>query len=115
MELQFNETEHGIRHLKPIGTLDIMGVNEIETKFTGYCAGEAPQVVVDLSGVGFLASIGIRLLMLTAKAVQSRGGRVVLAAPIEEVRNVLEITGIPNVIPLFPSLAAAEQSLRASA
>jgi anti-sigma B factor antagonist len=69
---------------------------------------------VDLSEVDFLASIGIRLSMLTAKSIARRGGRMVLLNPISEVQNVLEVTGIPAIIPIYSSLESAETVLLAS-
>src|ERR1044071_8217440 len=100
MELHYSDLDNDIRLIKLIGDLDIVGVGQIETSFNGYCAGENARVVVDLSDVNFLASIGIRLLTLTAKSVASRGGRMVLLHPTPDVRQVLEITGIPAVIPI---------------
>ncbi len=108
MELQYSELQNGIRLIKLTGKLDMLGVGEIETKFSGYCAGENPRVIVDLSDVEFLASIGIRLLNLNAKSVVSRGGRMVLLRPLPEVRNVLEVTGIPSIIPMYDGFEAAE-------
>ena len=112
MELKFNELQNGIRQIKLIGRLDIIGTGEIETKFTGYCAGGKVRVVVDLSEVDFLASIGIRLLTLTAKSVASRGGKMVLLNPTADVKNVLEMTGIPAIIPMYDSLESAEAVLQ---
>ncbi len=99
--------------IKLIGKLDIIWVGEIETKFAGYCAGDKVRVVVDLSEVDFLASIGIRLLILTAKSVASRGGKMVLLNPIPEVQSVLEITGMPAIIPIYSHLESAETVLMA--
>lgn len=114
MELRYSELENNIRLIKPIGKMDIIGVGMIETKFSGYCAGENPRVLVDLSAVDFLASIGIRLLILKAKSVSSRGGRMVLLNPMPDVRSVLEITGIPAIIPVYDGLESAETVLLAS-
>jgi anti-anti-sigma factor len=114
MELHYSELENNIRLIKLIGQLDIIGVGTIETKFSGYCAGENPRVLVDLADVDFLASIGIRLLTLNAKSISSRGGRMVLLQPSPEVRRVLEITGIPAIIPIYDGLESAETVLRAS-
>jgi anti-anti-sigma factor len=114
MELQYRELENKIRLIKLIGQLDIVGVGAIETKFTGYCAGDNPRVLVDLSEVDFLASIGIRLLTLNAKSITSRGGRMVLICPTTEVRRVLELSGIPAIIPLYDGLESAETVLLAS-
>lgn len=113
MELRYSELENDIRLIKLIGKLDIMGVGDIETKFSGYCAGDHPRVLVDFSDVEFLASIGIRLLTINAKSVASRGGRMVLLNPTPEVRGVLEITGIPAMIPIYDGLESAETVLLA--
>jgi anti-sigma B factor antagonist len=114
MEIRYSELENGIRLIKLIGKLDILGVGEIETKFTGYCSGEKIRVVADLSEVDFLASIGIRMLTLTAKSVASRGGKMVLLNPTADVHNVLEITGIPAIIPIYSHLESAEAILATS-
>ena len=114
MELQYSELEKDIRLIKLSGRLDIIGTGEIETKFAGYSAGEKVRIVVDLSEVDFLASIGIRLLTLTAKSIARRGGKMVLLNPISEVQNVLEITGIPAIIPIYSYLESAETVLLAS-
>jgi anti-sigma B factor antagonist len=90
MELQYTELENNIQLIKLIGRLDILGVGNVETKFTGYCAGETPRVLVDLSDVEYLASIGIRLLTINAKSIASRQGRMALFNPTPEVRNILE-------------------------
>ena len=113
MELQYSELENDIRLIKLSGKLDIIGTGEIETKFGGYCAGDVVRVVVDLSEVDFLASIGIRLLTLTAKSVASRGGKMVIIKPIPEVQNVLEVTGIAAIIPIYSHLESAETVLTA--
>ena len=111
MELHYSELENNIRLIKLIGKMDIIGVGIIETKFTGYCAGANPRVLADLSGIEFLASIGIRLLTLNAKSISSRGGRMVLFRPTPDVRNVLEITGIAAMIPVYDGLESAETVL----
>ena len=113
MELQYRDLENNIRFIKLIGTLDITGTGKIETRFAGYCAEDKARMIVDLSEVDFLSSIGVRLLMLTAKSIGSRGGKMVLLNPIPEVLHVLEITGIPAVKPIYSNLEAAETVLLA--
>jgi anti-sigma B factor antagonist len=114
MEMRFSELNNGISLIKLSGKLDIIGAGEIETRFTGYCAGDKIHVIVDLSQVDFLASIGIRLLVLTAKSITGRGGKMALLSPNPEVQQVLEITGIPAIIPVYSSLESAEAILMAS-
>jgi len=114
MELQYSELDKDIRLIKLVGKLDILGTGEVETKFAGYCNGENARVIVDLSEVDFLASIGIRMLTLTANAVASRGGRMALVGAIPEVQHVLEITGIPAIIPVYSHFESAEAVLLGS-
>ena len=113
MEIQFREMDKDIRLIKLIGKLDIIGTGEIETKFAGYCAGDKVRVVVDLSQVDFLSSIGIRLLTLTAKSIASRGGKMVILNPTPDVQSVLEMTGIPEIIPIYSHFESAEAVLTA--
>ncbi len=104
MELQFNELEHGISAIKLIGILDVQGVGAIETKFAGYSTGDNAKVLVDLAEVEFLTSIGIRLLVTTAKSIANRGGKMVILNPNENVKGVLEMTGIMDIIPIHMGL-----------
>ena len=114
MELQYRELDNNIRLIKLIGKLDITGTTEIDTQFATYCAGDNARVVIDLSEVEFLASIGIRLLTLTAKSVMSRGGKIVLLNPSPDVHHVLDVTGIPAIIPVHSYLESAEKVFLAS-
>ena len=111
MELQYRELENGIRIIKLTGELDINGVGEIETKFVGHSAGGNARVLVDLTEVTFLASIGIRLLLWTAKAVVGSGGKFVLFNPAENVEQVLVVTGIKELVPIHSDMEAAISSL----
>lgn len=113
MEMNVNELENGITLIKLSGNLDILGVNQIEIKFTGYCSGDHARVIVDLSEISFLASIGIRLLTMNAKSLASRNGKMALLNPTSDVFSVLEVTGIPAIIPVYSKLESAETVLLA--
>ena len=114
MELHYSELDNGISFVKLCGKLDIIGTGEIETRFMGHCSGDNIRVVVDLVDVNFLASIGIRMLVTSAKSVASRGGKMVLLNPTPEVLGVLEVTGIPAIIPVYSRLESAETVLMAA-
>jgi anti-anti-sigma factor len=113
MDMQYREMDNGIRLIELGGRFDIIGTGQIETRFSGYCSGKHVRVVVDMSGVDFLASIGIRLLMLTAKSIASRGGKIVILNPTPDVHSVLEVTGIPAIIPVYSNIESAETILMA--
>jgi anti-anti-sigma factor len=95
------------------GRLDLKGCGEIEQRFVALAATHGNNVIVDMAHLEFLASIGIRLLISSAKANARRGGHMVLAAPPAAVRSVLETAGIDTLIPLFADEAQALSSLSA--
>jgi anti-anti-sigma factor len=111
MELNVSELSKGITLIKLHGRLDIIGVNQVETKFAGYCSGENARVIVDMSNVEYLASIGIRLLVINAKSLKSRNGKMAILNPTSDVMSVLEITDIPAIIPVYSQLESAEAVL----
>jgi anti-anti-sigma factor len=115
MELHASQINNGISLIKLTGKLDAAGVSEIEQKLMNYCSGENVQMVVDMSGVDFIASIGIRLLTVSAKSLSKRRGKMVLLNPTVEVQLVLEKGGVPAVIPIYSHLESAETVLLAKA
>jgi anti-sigma B factor antagonist len=70
-------------------------------------------VIVDLSAVEFMASIGIRAILQNARAHRMRGGAMVLVAPQPLVREVLEAAGVPNLVTIAHDLASARAALTA--
>ena len=107
MKLNFNTLNNDIRLIKLIGKLDIIGKGEIETLFTAHCSGRDVHVIVDFSDVDFLASIGIQLLFINAKSLASRGGKMVFLNPTPRVHEIMELAGIPVIIPICFDLADA--------
>ena len=94
MNLEFSNLPNGANHIKLDGDLDIAGVGAVETRFHAHCAGNPPRVIVDLSEVGFVGSLGIRLLLQAIKTVSARGGRLVLLNPTNIVDSALDISGL---------------------
>jgi anti-sigma B factor antagonist len=57
----------------------------------------AARVVLDLSGVSFLDSAGLSLLIQAKKRLANGDSDLVLRAPRENVRRVLEISGVSEL------------------
>ena len=81
------------------GKLDIQGAEVIAIPLATL-SGSKKNVVIDMSGVNFIASIGIRHLMSATKVLARRGGRLVLLKPTAPVREILETSGIAALIPI---------------
>jgi anti-sigma B factor antagonist len=112
MEMDVEEAEGGVALVIMRGRLDTVGASAIDLKFNAI-AGARRAIVVDLSQVDFLASLGIRVLMLGARAVKNKGGKLVILAPTDGVRSVLAAARTETLIPVYldrsTALAAATQ------
>lgn len=111
MQIESASIPGGIIKIALSGRMDVLGTQEIDLKFTSYTATQN-AVMVDMSAVSFLASIGIRTLLMTAKAVSGRGGKMVILNPDDNVTNVLEMAGIDTLIPICRSLEEAQDALK---
>lgn len=90
------------------GRLDIQGAETVALPLATL-SGAKQNVVIDMSGVSFIASIGIRHLVSASKALTRRGGRLVLLNLTAPVREVLEMAGIIDMV----STATSEEQVRA--
>ena len=98
MELAYADLENGVRKIDLKGRLDIEGANEIDLKFTALTATQRALLVIDLTEVDFIASLGIATLVRNAKAAKLREGNLVLLNPQPNVAKVLASTRIDQVL-----------------
>jgi len=82
-----------------IGRLDILGAESIDLPLATL-SGSKNEIFVDMAGVTFIASIGLRHLVSAAKAVQRRGGRLTLLNPTEAVGEVITSSGLTILLPI---------------
>ena len=102
----------GVVQISLSGRMDLLGVEDIGAPFTETIGTRGALVAVDLSQVDFLASVGLRLLFANARTLQEHGGKMALAGAQEAVKSVLDASGVPQVIPHYPTLTAACDGLR---
>ena len=114
MELETEKRDGGITLVKLRGRMDVRGAQEIDLKFTAVTTVSQGAFIVDMSEVDFLASIGIRTLLVSAKAAHARGGRLVLYKPTALVAGTLDMAGIAAILPVFDDMDAASAAAIAS-
>ncbi len=107
MEISEEQINGSITKILLSGRLDIEGVGQIETKFSGMTASPRMSVVADMSNVPYISSIGIRLLISNVKAINARKGKFALFGTQPDVNMVITISGLDKIIPSFGTLEAA--------
>jgi anti-sigma B factor antagonist len=111
MQISTEEMDGGITKVALDGRLDIAGAALVDLKMN-VVAGNAKKLLIDLQKVSFLGSMGLRSIVLPARSVLGRGGKVVLFAPTEMVESVIKTSGIDSLLPLHHDLNAAIAALQ---
>ena len=109
MELQISELPGQITCVRLLGRLDAPGADRIGTQLTAAVVSQGRPAAIDLSGVEFIASLGIGMRVAIAQARRGHGLRMAAVAS-PPVRSDLEMT---NVAPLFAVVATREDARRA--
>ncbi len=66
-------------------------------------------VIVSMAKCTYVSSSGLRALLMIAKTAKSKGTKVIYAEPIEEVVDVLKMTGFIKMLHCVGSIAEAER------
>jgi anti-anti-sigma factor len=99
MDMQLIETD-GLQKVVLTGRLDTQGVSVIETQFSAGVVAGGRDTLVDLSNVDYLASLGVRMLISTTRALSGRGRQLVLFGAQPQVVEIIETLGIDELIPV---------------
>ena len=110
MDIAVEELAGGITKVVLRGRFDTTGAVVVELPFNKIVT-EKNLIMVDLSAVIFLASYAIRVLLVGAKIVNSKGGKLVILCPDNNVAKVLRTAGMDALIPIHQSESAAALAL----
>jgi anti-anti-sigma factor len=100
MEVVIKNQTDQITHLALRGQLDLAGVGDVELKFTSHTVPRGKPLLLDMSEVTFVSSLGLRMLLTVAKALNQRGAKMVLLNPQPTVREVFVISGFDQLMPI---------------
>jgi len=92
--------EDDVHTLCLFGELDIATAEGVEEELSRVEETDAPEIVIDLSGLTVLDSSGVRLLLnAQARAQRFGSGRLSLRRGSEGVQRVLELSGVEEMLP----------------
>jgi anti-anti-sigma factor len=111
MDMKVTKDDGEIAHVVLDGRFDIQGAQEVDSRFEELVKS-SKAMVVDLAKVSFLASLGIRTLMLSAKTLIRGGGEMAVCGANESVEKVLRTTGFNEVAGMYPDYESAARTLQ---
>lgn len=112
VELKIIPREDGISHIALSGRLDAVGVDQVGTRFQALTSARGQHTVIDMSGVEFIGSLGLGMLLSVARSLHKRGARAVIVNPQPFVWKLLETAHMPAVIPVVSTIPEAEALLK---
>ena len=111
MKLTQLESTNKITNLLLSGSLDISGVRDIEMDFSRLASGEQ-NVMIDFSGLTFIASLGMRMLLSAAKKLDTEGNKIVLHSVPPLVETALNTAGLETIMPIVKDESGALSLLK---
>jgi anti-anti-sigma factor len=90
----------GVRLLRLTGELDMAGVDQLERLLTPDQTHEGATFVIDMRGLSFIDSSGLRALIMADERVRDEGGRFIVVRGPDRVNEILEMTGVAQRIEL---------------
>jgi anti-sigma B factor antagonist len=93
--------------LEPVGRLDSKSSPELEKKILELLGAGQRRFVVDFTGIEFLSSAGLRVLLMLAKKLSGADGWLALSALNDRVMEVFDIAGFSSVFNIRKTAAEA--------
>lgn len=101
------EDVEGWRVLRLAGEIDVATAPRLRDRLVQIVTEGTPHLVVDLSGVSFIDSMGLGALVSGLKRARAHDGDLRLAGPGEHVAKVLSITRLDQAFLVAPTVDAA--------
>jgi anti-sigma B factor antagonist len=90
------------------GECDLHTGRRLRDALTSEVSRGARRLILDLSGLAFMDSTGMQVLLAARTVLSVRGGTLVVVSPQPVVARILELTGADQLIPVYASLSEAQ-------
>jgi anti-sigma B factor antagonist len=108
LELEHRQDAKGREVVAVQGEIDVATSPTLREELYAIIDGGARELVVDLSGLGFIDSSGLGVLVAALKHMRERDGQLILAGLQQPALRVFEITDLTTLFTIEP--ASAERS-----
>jgi len=94
LEMRMEETPGGLWHCALNGALNTETFRDCENRFDASPWARIPALILDLRGLTYISSSGVRLLFKVRRNLNDHGGMLLMVRPPEMVFNILRITNV---------------------
>lgn len=100
------DVQNGVNVIKFKGNLDGSTAQQAQDTAMPFIVNNS-TVVFDMEECPYISSAGLRVLLVIAKKLANVGGKGALANVLEEVKDVMEMTGFDNIFKSYKSVTEA--------
>jgi anti-sigma B factor antagonist len=86
-----------------VGSLDGKTAPDVQREVLPSAEGQS-KVILDMTGVSFVSSAGLRILLLLYRQLKARGGKIALVGTSADIKDVMSNTGLINFFLVAESL-----------
>ena len=80
-----------------VGEMDTAAATEAEEVLKPLYTSSGKDVIIDCSGLEYIASSGLRILLSILKSAKASGSRVIMRSVNEDIKNVFKLTGFISI------------------
>lgn len=107
-----HEVRDGALILQPKKRIDSSTAKSFEEQANALVDGGPKKVIIDLSGLDYISSAGLRVVLTTAKRVKAAGGALTLCGVSNNVKDVFEVSGFASIFGMHAGVEEALAALR---
>jgi anti-anti-sigma factor len=97
------ENKNGIECLKIEGRLDAASAADAEKTISEAINAGNEKIVINLEELRYISSAGLRTLLVAAKEIKAKNGKIVICSMIESVKKIFDISGFTSIFDIEDS------------
>ncbi|MBS7298860.1 MAG: anti-sigma F factor antagonist [Eubacteriales bacterium] len=105
--MSISKTEKNTLLVEITGELDHHTATKIRTKIDNAISKDYKNIIFDFSALTFMDSSGIGMIMGRYKKILKYDGKMTIVSPKPQVKRILEISGLMNIVTLETSINKA--------
>jgi len=100
--MNISESKQGnVTILKIEGKLNAMSSPELDKRLASMVESGTRQIVLDLAGLEYVSSAGLRVFLSAAKRLKQAQGKLALANLCAQVQQIFDIAGFESILPVL--------------
>lgn len=113
LSIAISPPAHGTLRVVVGGRLDTHTYEEFDRKLAPLLDSALKSVVLDLAGLEYISSAGVRSIFKVRKAMAAREGKVLVANLQPQIQKVFDVVKAVPLGDIFPTMAEADAYLDA--